>query len=293
MPFREASYEFFSSLCYAESNEHFSNGEVVQNSYPVFNKLELENEPLKWLKYLLLARLGLRSIRKLSDDIHRYNYDDWHLAKRECFELIIKSHLLQAHILIVVKLVPMLQAGQLPNFHITSEDDINVVFDRLHSARRPEHVEVWVCQSMIDVKNTNFAGRLSFPTSKHYGVTWLEVVWNTSPRLLESIVHQETFAYPYLRANRQVGKMCFDVNKLFIPNKYKVEFGKGATSFIKDFLWLKSQFKRYAEKIAILENILASQGAREISLEFKVDNNRFQFIDWDTEIETSGNFIRF
>jgi hypothetical protein len=118
----------------------------------------------------------------------------------------------------------------------------------------------------------------------------LEIVWHASPRLLEN-VHNPTFPHSYLRASRDVGKLAYQVDYLYVPTSPIVSTEIPIIDHINDFQWLAKKLKQHSERIAELESVLGKAGAREISLEFKVDDGHFQFIDWDTGIEMTGNKV--
>jgi hypothetical protein len=283
------SRDFFASLRYVDPeniNRYVFGNKPVIAGYPVFTSAELANEPLKWLKYLLLARLGLRPLEELTQDIQRYPFSNWQVAQSRCIDFLVKAQQHQQSSLIVVKLVPMDKAGQLPNFHISQLEEVEKVFKAVCAARQPTDVEIWFCQSTVGIGTLSLAGRLTLPGYSSFGPSWLEVVWYTSPRLLENI-DLSTFPYPYLRAVRHTGQLAYRVDKLHIPPTYLSSMDTDATQFLRDFQWLGTQIASYREKIATLEAILTYAGANELSLEFKSDAGHFRFIDWDTEVETA------
>lgn len=277
--------KFFSKLRYSENIDIQTDHHQSTDGYPVFSTVELNKLPLKWLKYLLLARLGLRSMQGLKQDIHRFPITGWILAKEYCDGLLTIAKKDEITVLLVVKLIPMDRAGQLPNFRITSLDHLNQTFEALKSSLSPEYQEVWVCQTIIDHNTSSFAGRLTIPGHKNYSASWLEIVWFTSPRMLES-VDWDNSSFPSLRSFRAVDGFRFQIEKFHIPQNTIFGYEGTHQRCLQDFMWLKYKIAEYKEKIDALEAIVAAAGAKELCLEFKVDNGQFRFIDWDTEVET-------
>jgi hypothetical protein len=271
---------FFARLRYSDDHGFQVGSRESSIGYPVFGQQELEQSPLKWLKYVLLAQLGLRPIKELEKDIRRFAINDWLLAKDCCRQLLANAKKDKLSILLVVKLVPLDKAGQLPNFRITKDDNLDKIFDEIVLNITSEYREVWICQTIVDFNTRSFAGRFTIPGYQNYGASWLEVVWFTSPRLLETI-NWNNLTQPSLRAFRPVGSIEFRIEKMHIPSNDPLELKR----YTQDFIWLKSKIEENKEKISELETILSTAGAHELCLEFKVDNGHFQFIDWDTDIE--------
>ncbi len=280
--------EYFSNLCFVDpySLYHISFKSKPAIEYPVFTKAELNREPLKWLKYLLLVRLGLRSIKELTQTIKRYPINHWHVAQSHCVDLLASSLQNHEQLLVVVKLVPVEKAGQLPNFQIRRLDEVEVAFTAAWKAHRPTDQEIWLCKSRVGPGTMSFAGRLCLPGRNSFGPSRLEVVWYTSPRLLENI-HLSSLKYPFLSAELGIGKLSFQIKKLFIPLDHSSK-GLTKTQLLNEFQFLGNQIALHREKIETLQTIVEVAGANELSIEFQSNNGRFQFIDWDTEVELAG-----
>lgn len=282
--------DFFASLRYIDSDDIRQHGwrrTRITDGYPIFTPEELSHEPLKWLKYVLLGRLGLRPLHELGKEIKRFPVLNWAEAQEQCIELLINAKQQQQQILVVIKLVPMDSAGQLPNFRITGMEAVASAFRNARAACRPIFKEMWLCGSAIDVGGLNLAGRITLPGFNSTASSIIEVVWYTSPRLIENL-DVSTFPYPYLRAQRLFGRSNYQVEQLHIPTSSAVNGIVSQKELLDEFAWIMKQIFFHREKIADLEAIVANAGANELSLEFKSDNGNFRFIDWDTEVETSG-----
>jgi hypothetical protein len=289
---RITAREFFRRL-------HFVNASEVGHSqlsfsptlsgYPIFSFHELTNEPLKWLKYVLLGRLGLRPLNKLATEIKRFPIESIREAQEQCVELMTNAVNRNQNILLVIKLVPMDFAGQLPNFRITNLDEITSAFRSVVATQRLFDREIWICESITEIGKLNLAGRYILPSTRSLSMI-LEVLWYTSPRLLET-VNLSVFPYPYLRARCKAGNSQFQIEELHIPSELVSKQVTSEEGVLEDFHWLLRNIYTFREKINELEAVVTAAGAQELSLEFKSDNGNFRFIDWDTEVETGGWII--
>jgi hypothetical protein len=279
--------EFFKSITYISDDASYRNNSLSNHSqFPVFSTHELETEPLKWLKYILLGRLELRNISDLSSEIIRFPIDCIPKVQQYCIRRLENANTKGKNILLVIKLVPLDLAGHLPNTRITSPEDIENAFKMIEKSHKPSHKEIWVCESLTEMGKLNFGGRYILPSSKSLS-SILEVVWYASPRLLEEI-NFELFPYPYLRARAEYGTRMYKIEELRIPKEIATLQITTQSQLLQEFKWLLSKIYSYREKISDLEAILNAAGARELSLEFKSDDGHFRFIDWDTEVETGG-----
>jgi hypothetical protein len=255
-----------------------------QSSAIVFTDYESRELPLKWLKYLLLERVGLTTLQELDETIHRFPVADAKKAKNFCYQLL-KSRNTENSNMIVLKVVFSDRAGQLPNFRIYRRSDIPTAFESALAQYMTEAQEIWLCQSEIAHSDANFGGRLSMPGNVVYAPSILEIVWFTSPRLLEEY-RTKSFAYPFLRAYKRPGSLQFRLDELHLPEKWRVEPNE-KERFLQDAQWVLYSLKSHREALDKLELILFGAGANELSIEFKASGGKFSIIDWDTEIETA------
>lgn len=261
--------DFFSSLCwdYSEKNYHL----------PIFIQSEIENEPLKWLKYLLLEKVNATTIQELESTIQRYKLSERSRIIADCENLLAASN---SQKMVVLKIVFFNKAGQLPNFRIYSSNEINSTIDDALNRFRESAYEMWTCHSGIDIQGSDLGGRISWQNSGFSSIP-IEIVWFASPRLIESY-RSINFDFPYLRAEKLPGTRQFNIKILNMPNKFRHSNNK----YLKDFQRVLNELFFYENSILKLKEILFGSGANELCIEFKISNNRFSIIDWDTEIET-------
>ncbi len=252
---------------------------------PVFLPREIETLPLKWLKYLLLERVGFTTTQQLEHTIHRFAPSNLNAARERCYSLLASPKYSTYRSLIIVKVVFFDQAGQLPNFRITAPNDIEVIFEsRLQPFLHKAH-EVWLCESDIAESGVNFGGRLAYSLGDLYQNSLIEIVWYSSPRRIEEY-KSKRFHFPYLRAHNVPGTSQYVIDTLDIPPKYQI-MARREQELIADYHWVLQSIYRHRESQQRLEAILHRANARELSLEFKASNGRFSIIDWDTEVETA------
>ncbi len=180
---------FFSELSWSicESGRH----------YHIFNQDELTNAPLKWLKHLLLVYVGLRAIDELQKEIRRFpmTHEGLLQAKMICSSEQIISK--PGNTLIVLKIIFPDKTMDLPNYRITALEQIKPVFENIELTYLNKVDELWLCKSDISQTRSNFGGRVSFRLDTAWTQDIIEIIWYSSPRLIDEY---RLMGFPYLRA---------------------------------------------------------------------------------------------
>lgn len=271
---------FFNHLKFAN---YFSQNRAGKIGQPIFSDSELQNEPVKWLKKLLLVRVGLSSMEQLSNEIHRYSSAMLDQAEQDCIDLVDPLVIDKREFMVVFKKIPPNNVGLLPNFRAYSIDDIIAYFNGLRSNHHKDSAEeLWFCINTIDNTAMSLGGRLLIPC--YYAPECIELVWHTTPRFIEKLTIPE-FEFPFLRGVREVGKLFFDIETLFFPLRFSKKLSFNKNKYLSEWLEVTHHIDQNKENIDLLCSILRHYGAQEISLEFCVNNGKFMFIDWDTAIE--------
>lgn len=265
--------DFFADLCWNDNIETLHTN--------VFTQEELDTSPLKWLKYVLLARVGLSSITELNKTIKRFEKDDISAIRYECEKLFSNDS--ENELMAVIKLVSIDKAGQLPNHRIYSRRDIDNTVEFIKENLRVAQ-EIWICTSTVGEGNSNFGGRITFPMDGKFAPNLLEMVWFTSPRKIQDFT-LEYFEYPFVSACKFPGTITYCPKIFHIPAKFNSSILK--TMMASDMQSLLQIVDNFKDNVESLKMILHSAGAKELSLEFKSSFGKISFIDWDTEIETS------
>lgn len=248
----------------------------------LFASDEIHHEPIKWLKYLVLDRAGVESIKKISSQIHRFTLNHLDTAINYTRSIYTESSDKDLK-MTVVKIVPWNRGAQLKNFRIYGVDDIEVIFREIRDEFGEWDHELWLCESSVQDSGFNLGGRLTFPQLGQS--QYIELVWYASPRLVESF-SQTGFNYPYLRATRLRGTIEFQTEVLYIPDKYKN--GHFPNMWMDDFKNVARLLALRRDSINSLLNTLGNFGAKEVSFCFKVTNGLLTIIDWDSEIESTN-----
>lgn len=246
---------------------------------PLFSNDELLKEPLKWLKYLVMDRVGLEPISKISYQIKRFNIFSVELAKNWANKQFSTS--LESEKMIVAKVVPWDYGAQLKNYVMFSQLDVEPNFKKIMDEYPHIPYELWCCESPIGAEGFNLGGRINYPKGDKNQI--LELVWYASPRLIEK-VNLSSFKYPYLRAERNSTNPQFRIKVLHIPSEYSIK--TGVNIFEEDFKWIAKELEYNRKPLELLSSTLYEFGAKEICFCFKVTEGNLTIIDWDTEIES-------
>ncbi len=269
-----ANRKFFSSLRW-----DYSQRDLI---IPVFLPSEIKNVPLRWLKNILLERVGLTTKKELDNTIHRFSIKEISKAEDECYLLFEELSHRFGNILIIAKIVFFDQTGGLPTYQIRSTMDIQPAFKFAedYSSRADE---LWLCWASEKGVNSNYSGRITFPIE--YSPNILEIVWYGSPRIIEEF-QENNFPYPFARAHKESNSQQFIIDHIYIPDRYSFT-PNIRTRIIKEIQWALISIHRYQEAIKRLKTVLYGAGVKEVCLEFIVRSGKLAFTDWDTEIETS------
>ena len=244
---------------------------------------EVSEQPLKWLKYLIMDRVGLEPIEKIAGQVKRFRLSLSADARKWVHSQLCEAASVPHQMpLIVLKVIPWDTGAQLRNYRIHHVDEIDKVFSLITETYRGLDHELWCCQSSVSSEGFNLGGRLTLPQAGKEQV--IEMVWYASPRMIESIRLHE-FDLPYLRASRNAGQSSFSVVTLHIPDRYR---GKEQSMWIDDFRWVAMELSTRVPSMELLGTALREIGAREVCFCFKVSDARLTVIDWDTELESTA-----
>ncbi len=143
--------------------------------------------PTKWQKYLKLVEYDLVRLEDLEAEIHRYPWAQrYYLIADLRKDLAVENQKGQQNIY-VVKLVSILQQGQLPNFRVVNSTDADQLSTFLEDNGTGRYEEAWYCQTRIDHGVFSVAGRVIFRSDVFQGAQVVEQVWRCSPRRLENL----------------------------------------------------------------------------------------------------------
>ena len=249
---------------------------ILMNIVFIKEEINLGQEiPNKWKKHLVLVEFGLKKQEELEKEIHRY-------STVQIKKLIedIKGELIHKPDsgMYIVSFIPSQDYYKLPNFCISSEEDLEELKARIDEDFFNRFSEVWYCKKPIEKGNDVITGRISLDNRE-----WLnsikhshsvEQVWNCSHREIESFNKDSDVIY--LRASREGWGRHYNIDDLKVPSiEYKDKVIKGFGQTVKNI-------EENKEKIESFQNYLNQIGIQELCLEYMLSRKGFSFIDWDT-----------
>jgi len=230
--------------------------------------------PRKWRKYLLLSMFGLTSEQQLNKSIKRFAFADLDTCRRSLRDALEKS---KTTTMAVVKLVPMQESGRLPNYIVRKAVDIQEAFSLIQKRSHENWVEIWYCLNDVSVEKFSVGGRFIPDPIQHAAIQTLEQVWHTSPRLIEQL--SEGVSFPYIRSERVGFEQRLTITAMFIPPGYPIDEARIRGEYLAVLKFIGDTKEAWETFVAYL----SGKGVRAISLEYKVDNGEFSFIDWDSD----------
>lgn len=105
----------------------------------------------------------------------------------------------------------------------------------------------------------------------------VEQVWNTNHRTLEKYVEREDVSY--LRASRTDWGRRYSIDKIKASTAEDISKNRMISEFIESV----KEIELRKEKIESMSQYLKKLGINEYSLEYLIEENRFSFIDWDSQ----------
>lgn len=177
--------------------------------------------------------------------------------------------------LVIIKFVTRVGFGQLYNLKIENLPTQDWLISELEAHTNSEVMEYWACTSIIKQSYDNFSGRYLVDLS-YNRLEILEMIWWTSPRLLESNLQDSIF--PYSCHVKKPGQLIYRTEQTILPYGINLEPSQMHQCFL-NVLNLISENKYCIE---LFESILEKCGLSVYSLEFKFEDGTGRFIDWDT-----------
>jgi len=235
--------------------------------------------PQKWRKYELLDDFDLADTDYLRRTIHRFSREH-----RTDFLAQLRAELMTATAngkrhgqqLFVMKFVPKKLAMLLPNIRVQDMDDLDAVERAIRDEPFGDYDEIWFCRTDVGTNRFSVAGRILVDSLAGMNGQIIEQVWRCSPRLIESM--GPTFPYPFIRAARSGWGWSPRIQEIHIPPSAP----ESEAVIREQFTVALTKLERSREKLeAFVEAVLAI-GLNVCCLEYKIEGERLQIIDWDT-----------
>lgn len=231
--------------------------------------------PNKWKKHLVLVEFGLKSYEDLTNEIHRYDAFRVNNLIEDIHSNLTKHPNTGMYI---ISSIPTNDCFKLPNFCVSTIQDLNGFKAHLSEDFFDKFSEVWYCKKSFEPGLDNIVGRISFDNrvglnSIKYSQC-IEQVWNSSHRKIESFNVKSNGIY--LRASREGWGRHYSIDDLRVPSTdYKDKVINGFRNTV-------IPIEANKEKIDAFTNYLKSIGIEELCLEYMLSSKGFSFIDWDT-----------
>lgn len=225
--------------------------------------------PSKWKKYLLLEEYGLLDLAHLQDVVRRYPREDEKILLGDLGKRIREDEESLERAFYVVKLVPLVQQGQLPNYRIYGQADLDGLPRFFDCHKNGGHVETWYCRTAVSNNLLSTAGRIIFLED---GCQVVEHVDGCSPRLIESF--SAGFKWPFIRASRRGWGRRFTLDRIYVPEEYRAD---PLPAFWQTMFLFAEQVERIRSFCDHLGEYFETY-----SLEYKSVGELFSIIDWDT-----------
>lgn len=233
---------------------------------------------MKWRKYELMDRYGLCEIKYLDRTIRRYRWNNQSQFIAELREAVIAAdetgRLNGNRSFFVTKLIPPVLSILLPNVRVHQLADISAV-ERAIEGKSSEYQEIWLCETKVGVNALSVAGRLLLTSSDRAGAQTIEQVWRCSPRLIENL--GPSFPFPFVRASRFGWGWSPHLEYIYIPKSAPETENVIRTQFASALVMLDQA----REKIQLFAEAVGALGLA-LCLEYKIEGDDFQIIDWDT-----------
>ncbi len=231
--------------------------------------------PNKWKKHLVLVEFGLKKQEELEQEIHRY--PSFHVNK--LIEDIKKELSSKPDSgMYIISSIPSYDCFKLPNFCISSLEDLEAFQKNLDIHFYDRFAEVWYCKKPFENGHDVIIGRISLDNRECLNSIqyshMVEQVWNCSHREIEKFNKDSNMTY--LRASREGWGRQYHVNDI------RVQSIKDKDKVISGFIQTVKEIERHKEKIEPFEAYLKQIGIQELCLEYMLSQKGFSFIDWDT-----------
>ncbi len=227
----------------------------------------------KWKKYKLLTHLGFIEDNYLQNAIKRFQRSE--LESLLKFISSFFSEGSNTHKLIIIKFVTKEGFGQLYNLRVEQQYSNEWILQQIFEHTVDSVIQYWACTVDIAPETGNFSGRY-LADAQNYAPQIIEIIWWTSPRFLESNLHQGI--YPYSRHIRLPGQLSYTTEEIILPKSrpFSISVVNYCMQSIIELI------NSHINSIQILESAISACGLSTYSLEFKFENGKGTFIDWDT-----------
>ncbi|MFA5832126.1 MAG: hypothetical protein WDA22_01495 [Bacteroidota bacterium] len=229
--------------------------------------------PNKWKKYQLLSQFGLTSSSYLERAIKRYSKDKLHKVAKYVSTIFLDN--ITNSKIAIIKFVTLDGYGQLYNLRVSSPTSVVDLKKKIQKITSIDVIEYWVCSVNVEKNKGNFSGRYLIDFTNTL-VEVIEIIWWTSPRMLEGNLENKNF--PYARLRREDGQLQFKIEQTIISNYENLD-----TVDVRNCMYAVIELiNRQKDKLYAFCETVQSTDLTIVSFEFKFEKGTGRFIDWDT-----------
>ena len=226
----------------------------------------------KWNKQQILMDFHIREKTSFEKNVKVFEKT----FKKELIDFILEQKQRYCdckELYFILILVPIEHRYKLKNIIINDEINANKIYELLNMDY--SYSEIWVCTNLPKLKKS-FSGRFRIDMSNGYENQILEIVKGDAPRVIEKIEYHKkenlnNIEYYIYSRNR------WGMRYKELVNQKKSELIDNSNREI----CMALESKR--EVIEHFYTHLRKIGISNLSLEFRFQNGKLEFIDWDTE----------
>lgn len=224
----------------------------------------------KWKKKSILEKYNLINYKELLNDVCRFEIRDLNVLIR-----MIKGGLkLSEKYYYRLVLVSTSHKYKLPNYIVYGEEDVENI--KKFVSNYSGYNEIWLFNEKKQKGDNCFSGRISYNWYDYKEEEIVEIVSADSPRQIETYTMGEK-KLDYLRLKRVNREKVYKIEDIYVGAKYK-DIGEWRNVFN----YVQKALQDYHIQLCLFKTMVKNYGINSLSLEFKVTDEQFQFIDWDT-----------
>ena len=224
----------------------------------------------KWKKKRILEKYNLINFKELLNDTCRFAIKDYDML----IKMVTGSLRLSKDYYYRLILVPINHKYKLPNYIVYDEEGIQKVKEFVASYNG--YSEIWLYNDKKEKDEKCFSGRISYNWKDYVELEFVEIVSADSPRQIENYTIKER-KMDYLRLRKTKHDAEYQIEDIYAGIKYK-----DLNEWEKIFNYVRKMLGEYHTQLCLFKTMVKKYGINSLSLEFRVIDGQFQFIDWDT-----------
>lgn len=230
-----------------------------------------QNSPMKWIKHMVLCYFELRNREELQGTIRRFSISNC----EKCLEEIREKLQKKENSVYVVKMVYQSRFYKLPNYIISSEEELIQCKKKIQESSKGKFAQIWYCENKSsDIRAYGRVLLTLNEVSSTRSKRKIEIVWAKSARMLEQY---PAISCPFIAITTRGWGMDYEIDDLMLGTKTKEEI-------IAEVDEILDRLPKYYRKIVELGDYLRENGCSYLCVEFSfLKSVEFSIIDWDSD----------